>query len=198
MPHATAFGILGTNAESALPALKEQLEGPRPDFELGCGIAGIGPRGGEALVDALQSTNGDTRDVAAFCLGEVGSTAELAIPALLNLVERDQASYHVLGAIGRLGGNPDVIVPVLTRYLERGTAKGAGWEPAMAILVLGLFGEKAQPCVPVLAKLYPSTEATTRQVIRMVLHHINPGDSERLLSRAWNKTDEEDPWWNGY
>ncbi len=191
------FGILGTNAESALPALKQQLEGPRADFELGFGIASIGPRGGDALVDALKSTNGNTRDVAAFSLGEGGSTAELAIPALLNLVERDQASYHVFGAIGRLGGNPDVIVPVVTRYLERTTAKVSAWEPAMAILVLGLFGEKAQPCLPVLAKLYPSTDATTRQVIRMALHQINPGDAERLLNRAWNKTDEEDPWWNG-
>jgi hypothetical protein len=43
------FAILGTNAESALPALKDQLEGPRPDFELGCGIAFIGPRGRQVL-----------------------------------------------------------------------------------------------------------------------------------------------------
>jgi hypothetical protein len=118
------------------------------------------------------------------------------MPALLDLVESDQASYQVFGAIGRLGGDPDVIVPILTRYLERASAKGFG-EPAMATLILGLFGEKARSCVPLLVRLYPSVDATTRQVIRMALHHIHPGEAERLLGRAWNKTDEEDPWWNG-
>lgn len=189
------FAILGTNAESALPALKAQLAGPRPDFELGCGIACIGPKGYEALVEALNSTNSDTREVAAFSLGESESAAEIAVPALLNLVGRDQASYQVLGALGRLGGNPDLVVPVLTKYVAH--AKSDAWDPVMAILVLGLFGEKARSCAPLLARLYPEANVTTRQVIRMVLHHIDPAESERLLARAWNKTDEEDPWWNG-
>ena len=67
----------------------------------------------------------------------------------------------------------------------------------MAILTLGLFGEKAQQCVPILAKLYQNADPTTRQVIRMVIKRIKPSEAQSVSGRTPEKTDDEDPWWNG-
>ena len=192
------FEALGTNAASALPALSELLKLPEADFELGLAISAVGVGGREVLVNALTNRDEQSRRVAAFCLGLDPGAQDSACPALLSLVDRDQANYQVLGALGRLGGSPHMVIPVLTRFLERRNELGvAGFETELAILILGLYGEKAEPAVPVLVSLYGPADKTTRQVIRVVINHIQPEDFQRLLGRPPGAKDNEDPWWGG-
>jgi len=193
------FHALGTNAETALPSLSNLLQRPGADFELGCAIASIGPKGREVLVNALTNSESDSRNVAAFCLGNDLGARTTAVPALVSLVERGQASYQVLGAIGRLGGEADLVVPALTRFLERTNApSAAGFETEnMAVMILGLYRGKAQSAVPVLLQLYEDTDKTTRQVIRVVIKNIDPQRAPQLLGRLPTANDDEDPWWNG-
>ena len=200
--HAAAcdgFAALGTNAQAALPALSNLLQRPGADFELGCAIASIGPKGRAVLVNALTNSDSQARRVAAFCLGNDLEARTSALPVLLSLVETGLANYQVLGAIGRLGGEPEKVIPVLTRFLERTNAlAAAGFEGEnMAIMILGLHRDQAQSAIPVLLQRYEDADPTTRQVIRVVVKNIDPPNAQQLLGRAPTTKDDEDPWWNG-
>jgi hypothetical protein len=200
--HAAAcagFSALGTNAEAALPALSHLLQRPGADFELGGAIASIGPKGRAVLVNALTNSDNQARSVAAFCLGNDLEARTSAVPVLLSLVERGQANYQVLGAIGRLGGEPERVIPALTRFLERTNAlPAAGFEAEnMAILILGLYRDRARSALPVLLQRYENANPTTRQVLRVVIKNIDPRNAHQLLGRAPTTKDDEDPWWSG-
>jgi len=200
--HAAAcdgFSALGTNAQAALPALSNLLRRPGADFELGCAIASIGPKGRAVLVNALTNSGSQARRVAAFCLGNDLEARTSALPVLLSLVERGLANYQVLGAIGRLGGEPEQVIPVLTRFLERTNAlQAADFEGEnMAIMILGLYRDKARSALLVLLQRYEDADPTTRQVIRVVVKNIDPPNAHQLLGRAPTTKDDEDPWWNG-
>jgi hypothetical protein len=183
---------------SALPALSRLLERPEADFELGFSIAATGPEGRQVLIKALGHQESSSRRVAAFCLGEDPTAAVEAIPPLVALVDHGQADYQVLGALGRLGGPAELVIPTLTLFLHRPEALATGkLESAMAILILGLYGEEARSSIPVLLQLYPRADKTTRQAIRVVLKHIQPDQAEQPLKHPSRKEDDEDPWWNG-
>jgi hypothetical protein len=192
------FGALGTNAEPALPVLGNMLQQAGANLLLGCTIASIGPKGEEVLLSALTNADDNTIDVAAFCLGLCPASRTSAVPALVSAVDRGQATYHVLGALGRLGCYPELVVPAVSKCLTKTNAlPPASVGQAMAILILGLYGEQSRPAVPILVKLYEDPDTTSRQVIRVVLKHIDPEHVEQLLGRAPDARDDQDPWWGG-
>jgi hypothetical protein len=192
------FQALGTNAACALPVLTQRLHGPEADFELGLIIGDSGPRGREVLLTALTESNKDARRIAAFCLGVDPSAREAAVPVLLSLLERDESDSQVMGAIGRLGGPPELVIPAIAGFLQKTNALTAGGgDSYMAILVLGLYREKARNTASLLAQLYPEEDTATRQAIRMVLKRICPERVEELLHRPPSESDDEDPGWNG-
>jgi hypothetical protein len=180
------FGYLGTNGESALPVLSNLLYTTGVDLPLTSAIGNIGPRGMAVLTNALVTTNADLRDNAALSLGFCGDGARMALPALVSCVERGQASYHVLGAIGRIGGSDPRLVPALVRLLKLNPIPaGMVLDETMAILVLGLQGREAQAAVPLLLARYhalaqdgqPSAE---RHLVRRVLKSISPETEAQL------------------
>jgi hypothetical protein len=193
------FAALGTNGEVALPALENLLHRPEADFRLASTIAEIGPRGIQVLVTSLTDEDNHTVDNAAFALGMTGAAARTsAAPVLVKLVENGRASYQVLGAIGRLGGYPDLVIPALSAYL--GGTNGppeASFGQEMAILILALYGEHSISAVPVLLKLYEYPDKTSRQLIRVALKHIDPKHVQELVGRPPSVRDDRDPWWEG-
>ena len=193
------FNALGTNAESALPTLEKMLHRPQADFLLGSTIAEIGPKGIDVLVAALTNEDNNITDVAAFALGEAGAGARTsAVPVLVKLVEQGRGRYQVLGALGMLGGYPGLVIPALSARLSKTSeVPQAGFSREMAILVLGLYGEQSRSAVPALVQLYADSDKTSRQVIRVVLKHVEPKHAQELLGRPPNARDDEDPWWNG-
>jgi hypothetical protein len=189
------FSALGTNAQPALPALVKLLNQPSADFELGCAISAIGPEGRKALVNALTNSAGQTLHVAAFCLGEDPEARDAAVPALLSAIESGREDYQVFGALGRLQGDSSRVVPVLTRYLQRPDVAGtSGFNVEMAILILGLYREKAEPALPVLVSLYAKADPTAGKVIRLAVENIRPDRFQELLGTPWTAADDQEPW----
>jgi hypothetical protein len=174
------FTLLGTNATTALPALSNLLSSTtNADLPLTSAIANIGPQGIAVLTNALTSTNAQRRDQAALALGLHYAEAGMALPVLVGCVERGVASYHVLGAIGRIGGEDPRVVPALVRLLTMtNLPPGGALDQAMAILVLGLQGHRAQAAIPLLQARYESAIATgdiiNRKLLRRVLICISP------------------------
>jgi len=127
----------------------------------------------------LTSTNAQLRDQAALALGLGAAEASMALPALVECVGRGAASYHVLGAIGRIGGEDARLVPALVQLLAMTNAPSGGtFDEAMATLVLGLQGHRAQAAISVLRARYDSATTTgdglNRKLLRRVLKSISP------------------------
>ena len=159
------FTILGTNAEPALPALSNLLFQGREQLQLTWAIANIGPKGIALLTNALDRQAPSRRNDAALALGLQYEGAKSAVPALLLCVERGNAGYDVLGALGRIGCDDPRLVPALVRLLE---AKGAEANPKiateMAFLLLGLQREKARVAAPLVIASYRHLEGDANAV----------------------------------
>jgi hypothetical protein len=192
------FGLLGTNAEPALPELSNLLYTTEADLPLTSAIDSIGRQGMGVLTNAIvTTTNKVMRDNAALALGMNGEWAKAAIPALVTCVEQGHASYHVLGAIGRIGGHDPRLVAALVRLLEDNPLPpGAELHEDMAYLVLGLQGKWARPAVPVLLaryRLLPEVPGwPQRRLLRRVLRTISP-ETEAQLPPA-TKDELQDNW----
>jgi len=192
------FTILGTNAEPALPALSNLLFQGRERLQLTWAIANIGPKGIALLTNALDRQAPSRRDDAALALGLQYEEAKSAVPALLFCVERGNAGYDVLGALGRIGCDDPRLVPALMRLLE---AKGAEANPkvatGMAFLLLGLQREKARVAAPLVIANYRLLEGDAnavagRRFFRRILKATAP-DLETQLPPC--PPDEESETW---
>ena len=191
------FWILGTNGETALPALSNLLVQGRDHMELSCAIPAMGSKGIELLTNALAFTNGNVLDAAALALGFQYQLGKSAVPALLNCVEHGYASYQVLGALGRIGCDDPRLVPALVRLAQTGSLTNGFCSEEMAFLLLGLQREKARAAAPLVINKYrlvasdPSA-VKDRLFYRRILRAIAP-DMEAQLPPI--RPDEESEDW---
>jgi HEAT repeat protein len=192
------FTILGTNAEPALPALSNLLFQGRSHLQLTWAIANIGPMGMALLTNTLTWTNAEVRNSAALALGLKYQQAKSAVPVLVDCVERGNASYDVLGALGRIGCDDPRLVPALMRLLEDKDAQANfKVDKAMAFLLLGLQHEKARVAAPLIVTEYrllisDATAAANRRFYRRILRAIAPELETQLPPR---RPDEESDGW---
>ena len=173
------FVLLGTNVAYALPALSEPIKHGELGLPRAWAIASLGPAGIACLSQVLQSTNRGSVDDAALALGMEGEAARAALPALLDAVEHGRASYHVLGAIGRIDPRQPRLVPALLRLLEASPPPGpADFDETMALLLLGLQGEGAAPAIPLLQRKFAAEQSPNavhwRRLLRRVILAIEP------------------------
>jgi hypothetical protein len=175
------FTSLSTNATAALPALSNLLFRADATMPLTFAIGNIGPEGLGLLTNVLTRAKAPLRDDAALSLGLHYAEATMALPALVRCVERGEASYQVLGAIGRIGGENSRLVPALVTWLNAtNTPPGVEFDEDMAILVLGLQGPRARAALPALRSRYLQASAAGDQndckLLRRVLKKIAPNE----------------------
>jgi HEAT repeat protein len=134
---AYGLGALGSNATSALPALIEV---------------------------ATHHRDEDGRYAAVCAMGSMGAAAEPAIPFLIQCLTNDVSSirFGAAAGLGQIQRQPEIIVPVLIRYLEFAMASTYKFEQLVAIRSLGEFGTNAKP-----ARLLISSLLTNQDPIRM-------------------------------
>ena len=192
------FSILGTNAEPALPALSNLLFQGKANMPLTWAIANIGPMGIALLTNALTTTNANLQELAALALGLQYQEAKSAVPVLVACVERGDAGYDVLGALGRIGCDDPRLVPALIRLLEANRAlDNPKVSKQMAFLLLGLQREKARAAAPLVIAEYHLLEgnasaAANRILYRGILRAVAPDLESQLPPRP---QDEESGEW---
>lgn len=185
------FEILGTNAVPALPVLSNILFNVDSDLPVAWSIAQTGPPGIALLAEAVSSGTPAIRDRAALVLGL--EAASSAIPALVSAVERGVLSYHVLGALGRMGCEDPRLTAALMRQVNS-TNELTGFR--MEVLLLGLQGERARSAIPALIRRYRECSdpaaLSDRKLFRRIIRRLDP-DAERQLPPS--PTDETDDTW---
>lgn len=192
------FTILGTNAEPALPALSNLLFRGGEQLQLTWAIANIGPKGIALLTNVLDRQSPSRRSDIALALGLQYENAKSAVPALLTCVERGNANYDALGALGRIGCDDPRLVPALMRLLEtNGAQANPNVDTGMMFLLLGLQREKARVAAPLVIAEYRRLEgdanaAAGRRFYRLILRATAPDLEAQLPPRP---PDEESESW---
>jgi HEAT repeat protein len=179
--------------------LSNLLFGTGVDLPLTTAIASLGPEGLTLLTNALARQTPSQRNNAALALGLCGTAARSAVPALMDCVERGDAGYDVLGALGRIGCDDPRLVKALVRLLQqRDSQTNPNLHEDMAFLLLGLQREKAREAAPLVLAEYrdvandPNAVAY-RRFYRRILKAIAP-DMENQLPPPSGPDENSGDW----
>lgn len=157
------FGILGTNAQSAVPQIKKLIYDPETCFDATRALSVVGPTGLSALTNALADPDDSIRNSVIWVLGEMRSGDSNAITRLLVKALKDPDAVNRGNAATFLGGrDPDIAIPALIAMLDEnhtnfvtvtGAAKG-----------LSSYGSAAKAAAPILVNIY-TNEAVGEDVV---------------------------------
>jgi HEAT repeat protein len=127
------LGSIGPGAKEAIPAMEAALADG--GIEAGKNLARIGPAAVPTLIKGLKSENPDVRQAAAWGLHYLGPDAHEAVPALAELVKKDEkACNFALQALGAIGPDASPAVPAIVSLLCDGDKQLQSW-------ALGTLGE---------------------------------------------------------
>jgi len=115
--------------------------------------------------------NAETRrSEAAMELGEFGPAAKAAIPALVQVLNAhdDFVLENAIAALGKIHGQPEVVVPLLMTYLDDDDLNDNAAE------ALGNFGSLARAAVPKLILLLKNPDPELREAVVEALKQIDP------------------------
>jgi len=138
-------------------------------------LGNIGKPAIPALLTALSHTNDIARALAAYALGE-NRTNALHLRPNLKAMLSDKSIFVRLDAaeaLGKLGGNPETIVPVILRCFHEGDADTR----SHALDVLSKLKERARSAVPAL--IYSLAAATNRNDHYSLLGALREIDSQQ-------------------
>jgi hypothetical protein len=146
------FGILGTNAVSAIPRINKLFgdwETCSPAAQV---LAGLGPEGVAALTNGLASKNDVIRGVTIWAIGEKSSMDSNTVTRIMVAALKDPQNRW--SAAKYLGGkDPAVAIPALLPLLD-GNPNTDFASIANASLSLSSYGAAAKVAVPKLLSLY--------------------------------------------
>ncbi|HEV8543946.1 MAG TPA: HEAT repeat domain-containing protein [Verrucomicrobiae bacterium] len=174
-----SLGSLGQRTEPVVFALRRGLSDSKSVVQLQAAKALWRiERNGALAVPVLTRILGTSVGwEAAYALGEIGTYASNAIPALVKVLREERvprafrtppSSAYALGQIG------ESAVPALLRVLTDN-------EPAArlsAVLALGFMGKKAQPAVPKLLALLRDRDTDVRHAAALTLPGIGANSEE--------------------
>ena len=135
-------------------------------------LGNIGKPAIPALLAALSHTNDIARAIAAYALGKNGTNAIHLRPNLEAMLS-DKSIFVRLNAavaLGKLGGDPEIIVPVLLRCFH----EGDGDTRSYALDILSKLKERAQSAVPDLTySLAAATNSNDHYFLLSALREID-------------------------
>jgi HEAT repeat protein len=150
------FGILGTNAESAVPQITKLFHDPETRFEATRALTEVGPAGFSVLTNALASKDSSVRNPVIWVLGQKGGGDPKVINQLLINALKDSDAVNQGNAATFLAGkDPAIAVPALIELLSEDptnylTVRGAA-------RALSSYGSAAKNAAPILLSIYTNT-----------------------------------------
>jgi hypothetical protein len=114
------FEILGPKAETAIPELSQLLQQTNIPYAAIYALAYIGEKGLAPILPILTNGNSRSCEAAFSALGNMGTNASQAIPALLSCLQSTNIDTvcSAIGTLCRLHLQPEVVVPILQAKLK--------------------------------------------------------------------------------
>ena len=167
------FEILRERGVGALPGLSNLLHHSGAPMEVGLALADLGEAGRLQLIEALKSPDAEVRGTAALALGLEGAGDRRVLKGLLAALERGQVEYHIIGAIGRVGGNLEEIGPSVSMALNRDPGPPpCSMVEEMLICLAGLCGPHAVAALPALERRRQDCDDSRRHVVDRAIQRI--------------------------
>lgn len=118
----------------------------------------------------------DGRYIAVFALSRLGARAEPAILFFIQCLTNTCNIIREEGAVGlgQVGGQPQIAIPALMKYLESARASPNSFEARAAVSALGKFGTNAKPAVPLLLSFLDYSAVDVREAVTNYLPAIDP------------------------
>ncbi|MBX9666512.1 MAG: HEAT repeat domain-containing protein [Candidatus Obscuribacterales bacterium] len=130
----------------------------------------------QAALKQLGSLDKYERKSAAFHLTEMGPAAVIAIPALIEVLQRDESMQvrgEVAHALGNIGPAASAAVPALITFLQ---SEEGGYERTYAASALGDIGKMPEQAVPALINaLQHDQEPVVKQLAARALGDFGAG-----------------------
>lgn len=171
------LGLIGAEARAAVPSLVEALHDPEGKVRVHAAeaLARLDPAGGTdwqtVLRAGLKERAGSVRRAAAEALGNLGTDARAAVPALAEaLTDPDlRVRWAVADALGQLGPPARAAVPALVEALS---------DPELPIRIaaldaLGWIGADARSAVPLLLARLEDADSNLRWAAAAALVRID-------------------------
>ena len=123
-----------------------------------------------------ENRSSESRNAVVIALGNIGPTAEKAVPCLLDAATNSDSSirFNALIALGEIHARPELVVPVLVAALRNRDDSQIAAEDA-----LGDFGADAKAAVPSLVELLKD-ERPPRSFAAAALKRIDPEAATRV------------------
>jgi HEAT repeat protein len=174
---AYALGAIGTNAASAIPALKKMAGDSEKSLAWIAGAALVLVQGEPLeryISDCLDYTNNIRVGYAFGVLCNLGPYAEAAIPSLLAEIEstNNRVRSRVIHVLGTVGAESETCVQVMIHLLgdEDSLVR------SMAADALANYGPMAKRATPFVAKLLDDNEDLCRTSALMFFYRIVESD----------------------
>ena len=168
-PGVTANTALVTVTNRVIPALCDRMFNDTNDSQLKLKLVGALNSLPWGNVNAAEADA--RRYTAAQQLGEFGTNAATAVPALIKCAKsEDFARGGAIEALGKIHSEPSIVVPFLTQYLDdpdEDTKIGA-------TVALGEFGPAAKSAVPKLIPLLTFHSKELPYRAKIALEAIDP------------------------
>lgn len=184
-----AVSVYGTNAWSAIPELVE-LATNRDVGIRGGALRALGTINGTpalvvpVLTNGLADPKAYVREKAAYALASYGSNAWPAIPMLVNLVDHG-SNYSAVVALGEIGLEPDLVVPVLIDAFHNPDGRAR----ELAAQALSHFGTNARPAVPAFLEVYAEEKKLRNQ--NEFYRRYGLGADRNIIIQALTKIDPD-------
>ncbi|MGE5127768.1 MAG: HEAT repeat domain-containing protein, partial [Betaproteobacteria bacterium] len=189
---AQALGTLGASARGPVPWLLDALGDPseavRHEAARALSALHLAAEDVPRLTAALASPDDYVAAFAAWSLGNLGTEARTAVPALARALAREKTDAVVSGALARIGPGAVDAVPVLVGFLETGSPDRR-WRAART---LGRIGPPAVAAVPALTAAVGDPESLVRLHAVRALGRVGPAarPAAAVLQRATGDPDD--------
>ena len=149
------LSILGTNAEPAIPRISALFRSfSEPSFQAARALTKVGPKGFEALTNAVNDSPENVRNNLIWALGEEGSGDSNAIARILIVLLKDTSAANRGNAARFLANrNPALVIPALIPLLDDKNflvIEGAA-------SALGSYGRDAKDAAPKLFAIFTNS-----------------------------------------
>lgn len=148
-----ALAALGTQAEGAIGELTKVIDGPyaggtRTARSVIYALSNLGPKALTPLMRTFTNQNAFARDAAVHWIGNLGTNASPAVPALVGFLDNMETRLAIGAAfsLGEIHMDSATAVPALANALTTGTYR-VGFQAATS---LGKFGTNARSATPAL------------------------------------------------
>ena len=182
---AFALGSMGPDAALSAPRVRQCLTDPDPNVRVASAralwqITGDASASVPVLIATLDRPNAWD---SALALGAMREAASNAVPALINLVQREKVPRPLREmpvsalALGQIG------MPAIPALIEI-TTHGDARVRTSAAIALGFVGSKAESAIPHLVPLLRDSDGDVRRAATLALGNIDSGQHASALVPA--------------